>query len=148
MEYCEQSLQKKRFLYDIGNHSNRRTATEYELGLYQSKLREEGVKNLDSQGCVSKDSGLDLDSDSRSNVKLGDSDNDITMRDLEPETLLPGQGQGFFRYRNSGEYDGGSLMRWRIRNGIQEQDDRNPDGNKRGSAHFRNSLHWEEFFGN
>ena len=39
------------------------------------------------------------------------------------------------------EYSGGSLVKWRVSALKQERDP------KRDSAFFRNSLHWEEFFG-
>ena len=38
------------------------------------------------------------------------------------------------------EYSGGSLTKWRL-SGLR------PDREKRYSSIFRNSLHWEEFFG-
>ena len=39
------------------------------------------------------------------------------------------------------EYKGGSPIKWRVSALRQERDQ------KRDSAFFRNSLHWEEFFG-
>ena len=48
--------------------------------------------------------------------------------------------RGMFHAASVPEYTGGSLARWRLST-------LRPDNEKRHSSIFRNSLHWEEFFG-
>lgn len=81
--------------------------------------------------CVSRDSGFDFETDEQMNMELN---GDVTMFEPQPQSFLKGHGH------MPCEYNGGSLMKWRL-NKQRKNDDRNRDL-------MRHSLHWEEFFGN
>ncbi|XP_053383313.1 uncharacterized protein LOC123544173 [Mercenaria mercenaria] len=89
-------------------------------------------QNFGNDECVSRDSGFDFETDEQMSLDLN---SDVTVFEPHPQSFLKGQGH------MPCEYNGGSLVKWRMKN-MKNDDAENSNHNS-----VRNSLHWEEFFG-
>lgn len=103
------------------------------IGDRSGQCKQKGFVN---EECVSRDSGFDFESD-ESLSKL-DCNSDCIMFEPHPQSYLKNLGT------TPVEYEGGSLVKWRIKN-LKKADQ--IDGTSQNEL-LRHSLHWEEFFGN